>query len=77
MDSAAPVQAQSSSGRVLLRAALIWFVLSIAAIVCGILRQALLAPRVGEQAAHVVGTLAVCALFAALLRVAVPWAAPG
>lgn len=61
----------------LLRAALIWFVLAFVAIVCGILRQALLAPRVGEQLAHVLGTLAVCALFAAILRVAVPWVAPG
>jgi len=77
MDSGATVHALSSLGRVLWRAALIWFALAIAAIVCGILRQALLAPRVGEQAAHVVGTLTVCALFAAILRVAVPWVAPG
>lgn len=60
----------------LLRAALIWFVLAFVAIGCGVLRQALLAPRVSEQMAHVLGTLAVCVLLAAILRVAVPWVAP-
>ncbi|MGQ9635571.1 MAG: hypothetical protein ACUVXB_15170, partial [Bryobacteraceae bacterium] len=39
--------------------------------------SSLLAPRVSEQMAHLLGTLAVCALLAAILRVAVPWVAPG
>lgn len=77
MDSADAAQARNSLGRVLLRAALIWFVLALAAIACGVLRQALLAPHVGEQAAHVLGTLSVCALFFAILKAAVPWVAPG
>lgn len=62
--------------RLFARAALVWLLLAVLAIACGILRQLLLAPRLGDAAAHVIGTLAVVALFTAVLWRAVPWVAP-
>lgn len=60
----------------LLRAALVWVLLAVIAIACGILRQLLLAPRLGDAAAHVIGTLAVVAIFTGVLWRTVPWVAP-
>ncbi len=50
-----------------LRAAIVWLVLLIVAIGLGALRQTVIAPRIGEQAGHVVGTLIVIAAFVAII----------
>jgi len=60
-----------------IRAFLIWLLLAVIAIAAGTLRTALLLPAAGEQAAHVAGTLAVVAIFAAVIRLATPWIVPG
>lgn len=50
-----------------LRAALLWLGFAVLAVGCGALRVLLLEPLVGPGPAHVLGTLAVCALFLALI----------
>jgi hypothetical protein len=59
-----------------IRAAPVWLLLLVIAVLSGTLRAALLEPRVGEQTAHVVGTLAVVALFAAVITATVRWIVP-
>jgi len=50
-----------------LYATLMWFLFAALAVGLGTLRVLLLQPVVGEPAAHVLGTLAACALFLALI----------
>lgn len=47
----------------------IWLLLLVVAVIAGALRESLLTPRLGEQAAHVVGTLAVAVVMAAIITV--------
>jgi len=54
----------------------LWLVLLLVAVGAGGLRDAVLAPRLGERRAHQVGTLAVCALFLLLIALWVRWLAP-
>lgn len=58
------------------RAAAVWVLLLAVAVAAGGLRVALLEPRLGEPRAHVVGTLVVVAVFAALIWRAVGWLSP-
>jgi hypothetical protein len=50
-----------------LHATLTWLFFAALAVACGLLRVRLLEPLVGEAAAHVAGTLAVCALLLCLM----------
>jgi hypothetical protein len=61
----------------LLRAAAVWLLLLVIAVGAGTLRAKLLQPRVGERAAHQLGTLAVVALFAGVIWWTVGWIDPG
>ena len=61
---------------VFFRAAAVWFMLLAIAVVAGAVRTTLLQPRVGEQAAHVIGTLASVAIFAVVIWCTVSWIAP-
>lgn len=60
----------------LLRAAAVWLLLLVVAVAAGALRVSLLEPRLGEARAHVVGTLVVVAIFAALIWATVGWIRP-
>jgi hypothetical protein len=60
-----------------LRAAAVWLLLLVVAVAAGTARSALLEPRLGERTAHQVGTLAVVALFAAVIWSTVRWIDPG
>ena len=59
------------------RAATTWLILLVVAVVCGAARTALLQPRVGEQAAHVIGTIVGVSLQAVVIWMLVPWIEPG
>lgn len=56
-----------------LRAMLAWLGFAALAVACGAARVLLLQPLVGEQAAHVLGTLTVCALFLWLIGRFTAW----
>jgi len=62
---------------VILRAAAAWLLLLVVAFGAATLRVKLLEPRAGEQTAHVIGSLAVAAVFGALIWVLAPWIVPG
>lgn len=49
--------------RLFLYALGVWFILLILAILNGALREAFIRPRVGEQTAHIIGTITVICLF--------------
>lgn len=53
--------------RPLLAGTLAWFAFMAIAVAAGVLREALLTPRLGEHAAHQVGTVLVCVLIAAVI----------
>ena len=59
-----------------LRAILVWLLLLVIAIVSGGIRNSVLEPRVGEQTAHVLGTLAVVAILAGAIFLLTPWIMP-
>jgi len=54
----------------------IWFVLVALAIVNGAVREALLVPRIGPAAAHVVSTITLCALIVVVAWLATGWIGP-
>ena len=58
------------------RATLAWFGILFLAILNGALRQALLIPRFGEHAGHVISTLLLSALVLAAAWLLVPWIRP-
>lgn len=60
----------------LARVAAIWLVLLAVAILAAVLREGLLTPRLGAGAAHVVGTLAVVVVFAAIIWASARWVSP-
>lgn len=60
----------------ILRAAAVWLLLLFVAMVAATLRVKLLEPRVGEPAAHVLGSLLVAVVFAALILALAPWVVP-
>ncbi len=59
-----------------LRALLLWLLLMVLAIANGGFREALLTPRLGAPAAHVVSTLLLCLLIAVTSYTTIPWLAP-
>ena len=61
----------------LIRAFAVWLMLAVVAITFGILRQQLLEPKVGEGAAHVIGTALVMAVFILIVGFSVRWTVPG
>lgn len=58
------------------RAFVAWVLLLVLAVLNGILRQALVVPRVGQTAAHVISTLALSAAIVAATWLVIPWIAP-
>jgi len=58
------------------RAMIAWLLLLFVAFGAATLRVKLLEPRVGEQAAHVIGSLAVAGTFAILIWALAPWVVP-
>lgn len=58
------------------RAAVVWCALLGFAVMAGAVRTTLLQPRLGEQAAHVIGTLAGVAIFAFVIWCSMPWIVP-
>jgi hypothetical protein len=61
---------------VILRAAAVWLLLLFVAFVAATVRVKLLEPRVGEPSAHVLGSLLVAVVFAALILALAPWVVP-
>jgi len=59
------------------RALVIWFALLLVAVANGAFREALLIPRFGSQAGHVVSTLMLCAGILIVTYLAMPWIRPG
>lgn len=53
-----------------------WLGLAFLAIANGVFREAVIAPRVSAETAHVVSTLSLCLLILLLTWVAIPWIAP-
>ncbi len=58
------------------RALIVWLLLLVLAIAGAASRERLLTPRIGEGAAHVVGTLIVVALFLVAIGLTVRWIVP-
>lgn len=61
----------------LLRVIVAWFGLAVVAIGNGLFREAVISPRLGPEAAHVVSTLLLCGLILLLAWLTIPWIAPG
>ena len=59
-----------------LRAVIIWILLAAVAVGNGIFRNVLITPRLGEQRAHVVSTIILCALIFVLTVAFIKWIAP-
>lgn len=59
------------------RALAIWLLMAVVAVVAGGLREALLTPRVGAAASHVMGTAVVAAVFLLVIGLSIRWVAPG
>lgn len=60
----------------ILRAAAVWAVLLVAAVANGALREALIVPRLGAQAGHVISTVILCAAIAIIALLSIRWIAP-
>ncbi|MBD3348975.1 MAG: hypothetical protein GF400_07245 [Candidatus Eisenbacteria bacterium] len=61
---------------VLQRALVIWAVLAVVAVINGIIRNAWLEPALGEGRAHVLSTLALCALIFLVALASIAWIGP-
>lgn len=60
----------------IVRAVLVWLLLLVLALGGAAFREGVLAPRIGEAAAHVVGTVVVVALFLGVIVLTVGWVVP-
>jgi hypothetical protein len=60
----------------ILRAIVVWVVLAVVGVANGIVRGAILAPRLGDQRAHVLGTLLLCVLLWAVAVAFIRWIGP-
>jgi hypothetical protein len=58
------------------RALAVWLLLLVLAFAGAALREGLLTPRIGGDAAHVVGTLVVVGAFAVAIALTIPWIVP-
>jgi len=54
----------------------VWLAIMVLAIANGIVRGAVLVPRLGEHAAHVVSTLLLCGLIFLVARLSIRWIGP-
>ena len=61
----------------ILRALGIWLLMAVIAVGAGALREALLTPRMGSAASHVVGTFLVVAVFLLVIGLSIRWVVPG
>lgn len=61
----------------LLRATVIWLGILVLAIGNGALRELLISPRTGPHIGHVLSTVLLCVLIAAVAWLTIPWIAPG
>lgn len=61
----------------LLRATAVWFVLLIAAILNGAVREGFIIPRAGAYVGHVVSTISLSVLILATATASIDWIAPG
>lgn len=68
---------KDESLEMLIRALAVWLMLAVVAITFGTLRQEFLEPKVGESAAHVIGTAVVVAAFILVVGLLVRWTVPG
>lgn len=59
-----------------LRALVIWILLSVVAVANGLFRNAVITPRLAEQRAHAVSTLVLCILIFLLTLVFIRWIGP-
>jgi hypothetical protein len=59
-----------------LRALTVWLLLLVTAIVLAAFREGVLTPRVGPQAAHLLGTALAVAFMATVIGVSLPWVVP-
>lgn len=60
----------------IVRALLVWLLFLVLAIGGAAFREGVLTPRIGEAAAHVVGTVAVVALFLVVIALTAGWIVP-
>ena len=60
----------------ILRAVVIWVLLVLLAIANGAVRDALVSPRLGEQAGHVISTGTLCAVILVVAWASVRWVGP-
>ena len=58
------------------RSTLAWMVLSVVAILNGILRNAFISPKIGELGGHVVSTMLLCALIILVTLSLIKWLGP-
>lgn len=58
------------------RAAVVWILLMVLAILNGAIRNLLIAPRLGEQTGHVVSTLLLSLVILVVAWFTIPWIAP-
>jgi hypothetical protein len=59
------------------RALLVWVLLVVLAILNGLVREAVVSPRVGSAAGHVVSSILLAGLIALTAWLSIPWIAPG
>lgn len=64
------------TSRIVTRTVSVWLTILVLAMLNGALRQALLIPRIGEQAGHVVSTLLLAALIGGAAWIMLPWIRP-
>jgi hypothetical protein len=58
------------------RSLVVWLGLVVLAVVNGAIREALIAPRLGERAAHVASTITLCAAIVVVTWLVINWIAP-
>lgn len=59
-----------------IKALLVWSGIAVLAVTNGVARNALIRPRVGEQAAHVASTVILCGVISIVAWLTNPWIAP-
>jgi hypothetical protein len=60
----------------LVKAFVIWIALAVLAVLNGITRNSLIEPKVGDQPAHIISTIMLCGVIAAVAWISNPWLDP-
>ncbi|MGD8415270.1 MAG: hypothetical protein PVF33_13605 [Candidatus Latescibacterota bacterium] len=60
----------------IVKAFVIWIALVVLAVLNGIARNSLIEPRLGDQPAHIISTVILCAVIAAVAWISNPWLSP-